>query len=126
MSVLEKVSPEVRRKTGWLLPAIAGFVLSGFTTGGAEKVISSSDRVGMGAFTLVGILAGVLWQWYSPRDLAERLTRPACLAVLFVVFAMLPIGEAISHSADYSILFPIGLIAGLVLTTRWQQLRAED
>ncbi|WP_020386336.1 hypothetical protein [Kribbella catacumbae] len=126
MKIRERVSPETRLKTGWLFPAIASFVLSEFTTGGVEKVISRTDQVGMGVFTLIGILTGVLWQWYSPRDLAERLSVPAGLLVLVVVLSMLPFGEMVSRGPDYFYLFPLGLVAGLVLTTRWQQLRAED
>lgn len=126
MKVLERVTPEVRLKTGWLLPAFAGFLLSAFSTGGPEEVISRSNEVGMGVFTLVGLLAGVLWQWYSPRDLAERLSFPAGLTVLASVVFMLPFGETTGRGPDYSYMFPIGIVAGLVLTTRWQQLRAED
>src|SRR5688500_15078335 len=126
MKVRDRVSPETRLKTGWLFPAIAGFVLSELSTGGAEKVSSRAAQVGMAAFTMVGLLAGVLWQWYSPRDLAERLSVPAGLIVLVVVLSLLPFGEAVSRGPDYFYLFPLGILAGLVLTTRWQQLRAED
>jgi hypothetical protein len=126
MKVLERVTPETRLKTGWLFPAITGYVLSHFTRGGAERVISDPDQIGMALFTLIGLLAGVLWQWYSPRDLAERLSVPAGLTVVTIVVFMLPLGELVSRGPSYFYLFPIGLIAGLVLTTRWQQLRAED
>ncbi|MFI5713686.1 hypothetical protein [Kribbella sp. NPDC051620] len=125
MSVLEKVSPETRRKTGWLLPWGIGAVLSLVVTD-ADKVLSRSDRLGMGALALAGLLGGVLWQWYSPRDLAERLAFPAGATILIAVLLMLPIGEASTAGPDYSYWFPLGLIAGLVLATRWQQLRAED
>jgi hypothetical protein len=126
MSVLEKVSPETRLKTGWLLPVIIGFVLSEVFQGNGDKAISESDRAGMGALLLASVLTGVLWQWYSPRDLAERLAFPAGATVLIFVLFMLPIGEVTSHGPDYGYLFPLGMIAGLVLSTRWQQLRAED
>lgn len=125
MSVLQKVSPEVRRRTGWLLPWGIGAVLSAIVTD-TEKVISRSDQIGMAALAAAGLLAGVLWQWYSPRDIAERLAFPAGMTILLAVLFVLPIGEVSTVGPDYSYWFPLGVIAGLVLTTRWQQLRSED
>lgn len=125
MSVLERLSPEVRRKTGWILPAIIGGALSEIIPG-TETPISQSERLGSGCLVLAGVLAGWLWQWYSPRDLAERLAFPAGVTVLLAVVFMVPGGDLTSHGPDYAYWFPLASIAGLVLTTRWQQLRAED
>ena len=125
MSVLERVPPEVRRKTGWILPAAIGFVLSGIVPG-TETPISQSERLGSGLLALAGTLAGVLWQWYSPRDLAERLSYPAGVTILLAVVFMVPGVELTQHGPAYAYWFPVGSIAGLVLTTRWQQLRADD
>lgn len=96
MSVLERVSPEVRHKTGWILPAAIGFVLSAIVPG-TETSISQSERLGSGLFALAGTLAGVLWQWYSPRDLAERLSYPAGATILVTVVFMAPGGEVTQH-----------------------------
>jgi hypothetical protein len=125
VSVLERVSPEVRRKTGWILPVVIGAVLSEVVPG-TTTLISQSERLGSGCLVLVGLLGGWLWQWYSPRDLAQRLVFPAGASVLLAVIFMVPGGELTHHGPTYAYWFPLGLIAGLVLTTRWQQLRAED
>ncbi|MDX6261837.1 MAG: hypothetical protein QOH84_3525 [Kribbellaceae bacterium] len=126
MSVLGRVPLEARLKTGWLIPAVIGFVLSDLFPGGAETTISQSERLSSGLFTAAGILAGVLWQWFSPRDLAQRLTYPASLVIVVALIYMVPSGELTRHGPDNGFWFPLGLIAGLVLMTRWQQLRSED
>ncbi|MEV6414646.1 hypothetical protein [Kribbella sp. NPDC051718] len=126
MSVLEKVPLEVRRKAGWLIPAITGCILTSLFPGGAETTISQSERLSSGLFAAAGVLAGVLWQWFSPRDLAQRLTYPAALAILVAVIFMVPGGDLTRHGPDNGFWFPLGLIAGLVLMTRWQQLRSDD
>jgi hypothetical protein len=125
-SVVDRVSPEVRLKTGWLIPAVVGFAMSSVFSGHVDDPLSQSDRIGMGALGLAGVLAGVLWQLYSPRDIAERLALPALVGVLITVILILPIGEASAGASTYSYLYPVGLIAGLVLATRWKQIRAED
>lgn len=126
MSVLERVSAETRLKTGWLIPAVIGFVMSDLFPGYVGDSLSQSDRIGMGALSLAGLLAGVLWQWYSPRDIAERLALPALAGVVVAVIMILPIDEETGGAASYGYLYPIGLIAGLVLSTRWQQIHTED
>ena len=126
MSVLERVPAEARLKTGWLIPAVTGAVLSSLFPGGAEVTISQSERLSSALFMAVGLLAGVLWQWFSPRDLAQRLVYPAGLAIVVAVVFMVPGADLTRHGPDNGYWFPLGLIAGLVLITRWQQLRSED
>ncbi|MEV8378069.1 hypothetical protein AB0P21_35345 [Kribbella sp. NPDC056861] len=72
MSVLEKVSPETRRKTGWLLPVVLTVAVENHARGHAQ-VIERSEQLWLGGLGLAGVVAGVLWQLYSPRDLGERL-----------------------------------------------------
>ncbi|NEA34775.1 hypothetical protein [Streptomyces sp. SID13031] len=125
-TVVDRVSPEMRLKTGWLIPAVIGFVLSQFFSDSVQDPLSQSDRIAMSVLSLAGVLGGVLWQWYSPRDLAERLAFPATVGVAVTVILILPIGEPSGGAANYSYLYPVGLIAGLVLATRWKQIHTED
>jgi hypothetical protein len=125
MSVLERVSPEVRRKTGWILPAGIAAAIGTFGPQ-TETQISLSEQRWIGALILGGIAVGVLWQWFSPRNLADRLALPAGTMILAGIFFLLPIGDEPTFQMPYPLWFAGGLLAGLVLTTGWQQLRAED
>jgi hypothetical protein len=125
MSVLERVSARTRRRTGWILPVAVGSAISAFgpETGAA---VSRSDQLWFGGLILCGVVVGVLWQWFSPRNLAERLALPAGALVLAGIFFVVPIAGEVSVRPAYPLWFGGGVLAGLVLTTRWQQLHAED
>lgn len=125
MSVLERVSPEVRRKTGWILPVGLASGISTFGPDGGTAV-SRHDQLWFGGLILAGVAVGVLWQWFSPRNLADRLALPAGALVLAGIFFLLPLGGEVTAGPWYSLCFAGGVLAGLVLTTGWQQLRAED
>jgi peptidoglycan/LPS O-acetylase OafA/YrhL len=118
-SVLQRVSPETRRRTGWIIPLVMGCVLGPFFEG-SETVLTQPDRLWSSALAVAGFVAGGLWQWYSPRDLVDRLVFPAgaimALALLFTV----P-GEWSQNGSGYSYWFPFGVLAGLVLAARWQR-----
>ncbi|MGW1339913.1 hypothetical protein ACWCOV_02585 [Kribbella sp. NPDC002412] len=91
----------------------------------AERAISQSERLWTGGMALAGFAAGLLWQWYSPRDLVERLRYPAAGAMALAVILMVP-GEWSSDSPAFGLWFPLGIIAGLVVMTSVQRDRAAD
>lgn len=127
MSVLEKVSPETRRKTGWLLPAAAISTLSTFLPE-AGAAIGRSDQLWFGGLGLVGVAIGMFWQWYSPRELAPRLILAAGAFALMSIFILLPI-DSEPHQADRHVFLGLGVIAGLVIADWWRWLHttgAED
>jgi hypothetical protein len=121
MSVLEKVSAETRRKTGWLLPAAA---ISTLTTvlPEAGEAIGRPDQLWFGGLGLAGVAIGLLWQWYSPRELAPRLILAAGAFVLTSILILLPLGDA-THQANRHVFLGLGVISGLVIADWWRWLR---
>jgi len=124
--MLERVSAETRRRTGWILPAIISGAIGIFLPESASEVVGQSERLWSGVLALAGCAAGLVWQWYSPRDLAERLIFPAAAIMVFAVIYMLPGGEWTDHGPSNGFWFPLGVISGLVLMTWLQRARTED
>ncbi|MEU4607143.1 hypothetical protein AB0F43_29520 [Kribbella sp. NPDC023972] len=120
MSVLERVPAQARRRTGWILPIAVGSLIGMFVPESA-RVIGQTERLWSGGLALAGLAAGLLWQWYSPRDLAERLFFPSAALMAFAVIFMLPGGEWSSASPGFAFWFPLGVVAGLVLMSRQQR-----
>jgi peptidoglycan/LPS O-acetylase OafA/YrhL len=123
MALLERVPVEARRRTGWILPIAVASLIGEFVPE-SERVIGQTERLWSGGLTLAGLAVGLLWQWYSPRDVAERLLFPSGALVVFAVIFMLP-GEWTTSSPDFGFWFPFGVVAGLVLMGRWQRPRTE-
>jgi hypothetical protein len=126
MSMPERVSKETRRKTGWILPAVISGGVGIFLPESAGEVISQSERLWSGVLALAGCAAGLLWQWYSPRDLVGRLIFPSAAIMVLAVLYMLPGGEWIDKGPSNGFWFPLGVISGLVLMTSLQRTRTED
>ena len=125
MSLLERESPEAWRKTGWILPVGVASGITAFGPDGGTPV-SRPDQLWFGGLILAGLAVGVLWQWFSPRNLADRLALPAGAFVAAGILYLLPFAGEVTAGPWYWLWFAGGVLAGLVLTTGWQQLRAED
>ena len=115
-SLLEGIPAETRRKTGWILPVL---LLVGLRVGLGEPdgPVEAAERYWTGGLALGGCAVGAFWQWYSPRDLVERLYNPAGLVMGFAVLFMLPF-DLVDKSTGYFAWFPIGVLAGLVLVAK--------
>jgi zinc transporter ZupT len=124
MSVLEKVSPEVRRRTGWLLP-VAIFVGLGIYLPDESGSVDRAQQLWMGGLGLAGVLVGMIWQWFSPRQLADRLALAAGAFVVVAILMLVPLaGEWTRH--DQQLSFGLGVISGLVIANWWKLMRTED
>ncbi|WBQ07497.1 hypothetical protein [Kribbella sp. CA-293567] len=124
MSVLAKVSPERRLKTGWILPVAASTAVSVHLPGQTET-IQRTEQLWFGGLGLAGVAIGLLWQWYSPRDLAPRLFIAAGGFVLVSILQLLPTaGEW--NSADRQLYLGLGVVSGLVLANWWKWLHTAD
>jgi peptidoglycan/LPS O-acetylase OafA/YrhL len=119
------VPAETRSRTGWILPVAVGMLIGGLLPETAERAISQSERLWTGGMALAGFIAGVLWQWYSPRDLVKRLQVPAAGVIGLAVIFMLP-ADWSSDSPAFGLWFPLGIVAGLVFMTTMQRDRAAD
>jgi hypothetical protein len=123
MSLLERISAETRRRTGWVVPVGVGVLVSGIAPDSGE-LIERTAQLWYGGLGLAGVLAGVLWQWFSPRPLADRLFIAAAGFVLLCAFLLLPLGGEWRQDR-YGLYFCLGAIAGLVLASWWQRVRAD-
>ncbi|TCO44445.1 hypothetical protein EV646_110159 [Kribbella antiqua] len=121
MSVLERVSAETRRSTGWLIPVAANLLVDDLAPGSGE-LVARTTQFWYGGLGLAGVLVGVLWQWFSPRELAERLLLAGGAFPVVCVLFLLPVDE--THEDRYALYFCLGIVAGLVLATWWQRVRA--
>ncbi|MFI7064762.1 hypothetical protein ACIBL3_27470 [Kribbella sp. NPDC050124] len=63
MSVLDRVSAETRRRTGWVVPVAIGNLIGVLLPETAEHAVSQSERLWTGGMALAGFAAGLLWQW---------------------------------------------------------------
>lgn len=124
MSVLDRVPVEARRQTGWLVPVVISSVVGWFLPD-AEHVLGQSERLWTSGTILTGLVAGVLWQWYSPRELSERLVVPTAGVLAFALLLVIPVGEFVDQGAGLRVWFPIGVVAGLVVVARRQSGRGE-
>lgn len=124
MSVLDRVPVETRRRTGWVLPMAVGWAIGLFVPD-TERVVEQSERFWTSGMIASGFLAGLLWQWYSPRPLAPRLFFPSCAVMAFAVLFLAP-GEWSSGGPAFGVWFPIGVVAGLVFMTSMQRDRTGD
>ena len=124
MSVLERLSAEARRGTGWAIPVAADMAVREITPGSRE-LVDQTTQVWYGVLGLAGVLIGLLWQWFSPRDLAERLALAGGGFLILCVFCLLPIAGEMRENR-YELVFGVGIVAGLVLTTWWQNVRSPD
>ncbi len=122
--MLERIPPEVRRKTGWLLPVGVSTGLGIYLPGDGE-LIGRSDQYWLAGLGLAGIAVGVLWQWFSPRELAPRLVFAAAAFVLVVIFTFLPIGDEMRMD-NRQLFLGLGVISGLVIANWWHWLRTAD
>jgi 4-amino-4-deoxy-L-arabinose transferase-like glycosyltransferase len=119
-SVRERVAPEVRRKTGWLLPVAASIVVGNHLPGDGE-LVERSQQLWLGGLGLAGVAIGLLWQWYSPRELSARLFLAAGAFVLITILALFPIGGEMRQD-DRQLYLGLGVISGLVLANWWKWL----
>jgi len=124
MSVLERIPAEVRRKTGWLLPVGVSTGLGIYLPGDGEP-IGRADQYWLAGLGLAGIAVGMLWQWFSPRELAPRLIFPAAAFILVVFFTLLPIGDDMRQD-DRQLFLGLGVISGLIIANWWQWLHTAD
>jgi hypothetical protein len=118
------VSAETRGKTGWLLPAVTFTTLGTFLPDNGET-IGRTDQLWLGGFGLTGLAIGLLWQWYSPRELAPRLILSAGAFVLATILIMLPIGGE-WHQGNRQVFLGLGVVSGLVIADWWRWLRTSD
>ena len=125
MSLLERVPVAARRGTGWMLPIAIASLIGEFVPE-SERMIGQTERLWSGGLALAGLAAGLLWQWYSPRDLVERLIFPSAALMVFAVIFMLPAGEWSTASPDFGFWFPFGVVAGLVLMNGLQRRRTQE
>jgi len=123
MLLRERLSPETRRKTGWLIPVVAGTAAQIYTPG-PEVQVARQDQLLFAAFLAAGLLVGVLWQWYSPRPVGDRLVFPALFTVVAAVLFVLPSDEVVFRPA--LLLGGVGIIAGVVLTDLWHTARGHS
>ena len=104
------------------MPVIGSLVVSMIAPASGE-VVGRTDQLWFGSLGLAGVVVGALWQWFSPRPLAERFLLAAAVFPLGCIFILLPLGG--EWVARQHILFSgLGMAAGLVLTTWWQRVRA--
>lgn len=125
MSVLDRVSAETRRRTGWILPVAIGWLIDQVLPETAEQAISQSERLWTSGMALAGFAVGLLWQWYSPRDITERLRYPAAGTMALAVILMVP-GDWSTNTPPFALWFPLGIVAGLVVMTSAQRDRTEN
>lgn len=122
MSLGERLPPEVRLRTGWLIPVIAGVAAQLYLPGPRVQV-AHGDQFLFAGLLAGGLLVGFLWQWYSPRPVGDRLVGPALLTVFTAVLFVLPMDEL-----DFRpglLLCGVGIIAGVVLTDLWHSARGR-
>jgi hypothetical protein len=125
----ERLSAETRLKTGWLIPSVAGLALQ-IHASVPEMPLGYGDQVLLAALTFGGVLVGVLWQWYSPRPIGNRLVAPAFVILLSPILFLLPTGEWSDgsstelHFRPGFLMFGAGIVAGVVLMDLWQRYRS--
>ncbi|WP_460664918.1 hypothetical protein [Kribbella swartbergensis] len=90
---------------------------------GSGEVVDGTAELWYGGLGLAGVLVGVLWQWFSPRDLAERLLLAGAAFSLFCVLLVLPIDGELRED-QYVLYFGLGTVTGLVLATWWERARS--
>ena len=90
MAVLERITAETRRKTGALIPVVL-LTAQTWWVPGPPLMMPRSDELRSAALIALGVTAGALWQWYSPRPIGDRLVyAPAMLALLPLVLLLVP------------------------------------
>jgi hypothetical protein len=122
MSVLERLSAQSRRRTGWLVPVAAGWFVGAIAPGSGE-LVGRTTQLWYGGLGLGGVLVGLLWQWFSPRDLAERLLVAGGTFLVLCLLLLLPIGGELRQD-QYVLYFCLGTVAGLVLASWYQKARS--
>jgi hypothetical protein len=120
MALLDRISPERRRKTGVVIPVVVLAAIMLFTPG-PDVAVDRRDQLWMAGLTAVGIVTGALWQWYSPRNLGDRLIVPASGVIALPIIAVIAAGE-MSYSA-WILQAGLGVVAGVVVGDRWQRIR---
>lgn len=121
MRLRERLTPENRLKTGWIVPSSALSAVQTYAPG-PGMLVAGPDRLLFAGLLAGGLLLGVFWQCYSPRPLGERLVLPALLTAIAAVLLALPMGgePAVRPS---QLLCGVGIVSGLVLTDFWQSAR---
>lgn len=119
MSVLDRIPEETRSRTGWSVPIIVSIVVGWFVPS-TEHVLDQSERYWTSGMILSGFVAGLLWQWYSPRELSERLLVPTVGVLAFALLLLVPMGEWSAKGQEFTVWFPIGVVTGLVFMS-WRQ-----
>jgi hypothetical protein len=122
MPVLDRLSPTRRLKTGVVIPAVFIATQTTFVPG-PDIAVSRDDQLWTAGLVAAGILTGLLWQWYSPRHIGDRLIGPAlAVAAIPILTALLP-GEMTFR--PWTLEAFVGVGAGVVLADMWQRSRAK-
>ena len=122
MLLRDRLSPETRLKTGWLIPVAAGIVAQNVP--GPDMQLPRRDELLLAGLLTAGVLVGILWQWYSPRAVGDRLLWPALSTAGAAILFVLPGGE--THFRPALLLFGVGIVTGVVLTDLWHPTRGQS
>lgn len=90
-----------------------------------DDPLTQADQPLLGMATLLGVVVGVLWGCFDPRDLSDRLALPALAMIAAGIFLLLPITTGPWTLGTLPLLlYDLGLVAGLIIATWWTALRS--
>jgi hypothetical protein len=122
MPVLDRISPTRRLKTGVAIPAVFISTQISFAPG-PEIPVSHGDRLPTAGVLAISIVIGLLWQWYSPRAIGDRLIGPALVVAAIPILTVLMPEEMTFR--PWTLLAMMGVGAGVVIADMWQRIRTS-
>jgi hypothetical protein len=122
MRLLARISPARRLKTGVAIPAIFLATQASFAHG-PEMPIARRDDLQVAGLLAISVVVGMLWQWYSPRAVGDRLIGPALAVAALPILTIFMPGETTCR--PWSLIALVGLGAGVVIADMWQRIHAS-
>lgn len=122
MASLARVSPARRLKTGIAIPVLFLATQCTFALG-PETPMARHDDLEMAGLVAISIVVGMLWQWYSPRAVGDRLIGPALAVAAVPILTIFVPGETIFR--PWTLLAIVRLGAGVVIADMSQRIRAS-
>ncbi len=84
--------------------------------------VARRDDLQVAGLLAISVVVGMLWQWYSPRAVGDRLIGPALAVAALPILTIFMPGETIFR--PWSLMALVGLGAGVVIADMWQRIHA--